>query len=486
MTARRMNIRKQIRGFVIMWMVITFAMGLATFLAIYFTYSPIVEPAPGSRQLNVALPSPTGDNDSTEQRVVIPSITPQATSTPTTAPSATTESSPQGASAQLDPTMEPTQAPTNTPEPTPLPVNDKRFQAGIQVQFSLDMNPKNQDGWFRSVAEDLNLGWVKQQVAWELVEPQRGQFDWSILDLVMGSAERFGIKMMLSIVAAPEWARESGVDLSRHGPPANNQDFVNFVLEILKRYPGQVHAIEVWNEQNLDREWTSTRGLKAENYVALFRDTVQAVKAVDPGVIMISGALSPTGINDGVGAWDDFTYMEQLITAGLLNYADCIGAHHNGYNIGPSIRWNEVPDDPSAIFRGPFDNAHHSWSFRSTLEGYATRIQNAGKETPLCVTEFGWAVSEDLSGFPPGFEFAQDNTLEEQSIFFPEALGNMEQWGFVWLAFIWNFNYAPQAGWNPDNDNVPYSLIGPEFSFRPAYDAIREWQRGYIARVGEP
>jgi hypothetical protein len=100
------------------------------------------------------------------------------------------------------------------------------------------------------------------------------------------------------------------------------------------------------------------------------------------------------------------------------------------------------------------------------------------------VTEFGWPVTEDLGGSPAGFEFAQDNTLEEQAQWIPQAMTNMEEWGFVWIAYIWNFNYGPQAGWATDNDNVPYSLIGPEFSFRPAYDAIREWQRAYLERAG--
>jgi hypothetical protein len=365
-----------------------------------------------------------------------------------------------------------------------LPVDDDRYQVGIQVQESPDMNPDNQDGWFRSVSEDLGLKWVKQQVRWEIMEPIPGQIDWSMLDLVVPSAEKFGIKLMLSIVTAPDWSREPGVYIDRHGPPADPKVYADFVRKILERYPGSIHAVEVWNEQNIDREWTSVYGLSAQRYVGLLQTTYETIKAIDPGIIVISGALSPTGLNDGIGAYDDFVYMDQMIAAGMLNYTDCVGAHHNGYNVSPDYRYNEVPNDPYAIFRGPFDNPHHSWSFRSTLEGYANRVRSAGYETKLCVTEFGWPVTEDLGGSPAGFEFAQDNTLEEQAQWIPQAMTNMEEWGFVWIAYIWNFNYGPQAGWATDNDNVPYSLIGPEFSFRPAYDAIREWQRAYLERAG--
>jgi hypothetical protein len=178
-----------------------------------------------------------------------------------------------------------------------------------------------------------------------------------------------------------------------------------------------------------------------------------------------------------VSAIDDFDYLSQMIDAGLLNYTDCVGAHHNGYNIGPDVTWDKVPNDPTASFRGPFDNPHHSWSFYSTLETYASKIALANGQQKLCVTEFGWASTEDLGGFPPGFEFANDNTLQEQADFIVKAMDVMKGWNTVWLAFIWNFNYGPQAGWATDNDNVPYSIIGKDWVFRPAYDAIIQWSK---------
>ena len=244
---------------------------------------------------------------------------------------------------------------------------------------------------------------------------------------------------------------------------------------MLYRYPGQIHAIEVWNEMNIDREWASVYGLSAERYVELLRTAYNAIKMVDPGVIVISGALSPTGWNDGVQAYDDFVYMDMLIAAGMLETVDCVGAHHNGYNIGPGVPWNQVPNDPTATFRGPFDNPHHSWSFYSTLQGYAQRIQQAGSDKKLCVTEFGWPTTEDLQGYPVGFEFANDNTLEEQAQYIDEAIQLMDQWGFVWLAFLWNLNYGPQAGWDATNDNVPYSLLRPNWQTAPAYEVIAKY-----------
>ncbi|RIK21658.1 MAG: hypothetical protein DCC53_06105 [Chloroflexi bacterium] len=289
--------------------------------------------------------------------------------------------------------------------------------------------------------------------------------------------------MLLSIVDAPDWAREPDADLTRKGPPADYQSYVNFVSELVTRFGHRFHAIEVWNEQNLDREWTSVRGLRAEDYVEMLRQTYQAVKQINPNIIVVSGALSTTGgCTNAAGevcAIDDFAYFDAMIQAGLLNYADCIGAHHNGYNLNPLERWDSVTDDPSATFRGPFDNPHHSWSFRSTLEYYATRVQAAGGTQKLCITEFGWASGEDLEGVPAGWDYAVDNTLQEQRDWTLQALDLMVEMGTVRFAILWNLNYGPQAGWAPDNDNVPYSIVGPDFVHRPVFDALGEWSREY-------
>ena len=372
----------------------------------------------------------------------------------------------------------PAVAPTPEVPATPAavrPIDETRFELGTQVQVSHDL----MDQWADVAANQLGVNWAKMQVRWENFEPEDDAFNWTDTDLYIPAMAAQGVNVLVSVVTAPEWAREPGVNLQRHGPPADPAEYAEFVSELVARYPGQIGAVEVWNEQNLDREWTSLQGLSASNYVGLLAAAHDAIKAVDPGIIVVSGALSPTGLNNGVQAWDDFTYMEQMIAAGLLNYADCVGAHHNGLNLSPDYEWNQVPNDPTARFRGPFDNPHHSWSFRSTLEGYVQRIRNAGGDQQLCVTEFGWPSADGLTGVANGLEFSYDNTLEEQRDFTVKALDFMSQSGDVRLASLWNLNYGPQAGWAADNENVPWSIIGPDFVFRPVFDAVRDWNRAY-------
>jgi hypothetical protein len=430
-------------------------MGACTFAALYFS---------------------SGSANLTREAAAAPTATPvpaTATLLPTIASDTTTpegggpDAAPVATIAQ--PTEEtPAEPPTATP--TLLPREDSSFGYGIQVQENYDL----QDYYYELVANRLGLNWVKQQIRWEVMEPEQGNIDFSVLDLVVPAAAKHNLKLMLSVVTSPEWALPAGAAEGKGSPPSDFQYYADYLTAVLERYPGQIHAIEIWNEMNIDREWYDPQyGISAERYVELLGVAERAIHAVDPGVIVISGALSPTGWNDET-ARDDFRYFDELIAAGLLNYADCVGAHHNGINVPPLARW----DDPESLgpkpenYTGPWDNPHHSWSFRSTLEYYYNAIVAAGGTQRLCITEFGWPTSEGVGGAPEGFGFALDNTLEEQAEYIVTAYEWLAEWEGAWIAYLWNLNYSPMAGGDPNNDNVPYSILAPDGSPRPAFEAV--------------
>lgn len=470
---------QQMRGFVAVWIGLTLLIGIATFVAIYVgtgtldggntanalsssalsleDNDPVVAVAPDVNN-NAAANNQPSNNDSVAE--VDDESNGGANSI------AADESNVAVAQETEEPEEEPTLAPT-----TPA-IEDEDFDLGIQINYNNpDANVLGET--LDAAANQLNLNWIKVQIRWEFIEPEEGVYDWTRLDNLFNTIPDYNLKVLASVVTAPEWARQPGADLTKHGPPADNQVFATFIADILQRYPGRIHAIEVWNEMNIDREWASTGGISAAHYVEMVTVVANTVRFLDPNIIIVSGALSPTGLNNAA-VHDDLTYTDELIAAGVLDVVDCYGAHHNGYNIGPNVPFDEVPNDPSATFRGPFDNPHPSWSFYTTLTTYANKIQAAGSDVPLCVTEFGWASTEDMNGFPPGFEFANDNTLQEQGEFLVEAIETMESWDFVWLAFIWNLNFAPEAGFDATDNNVPYSLVRPNYFPAPAWVPISE------------
>jgi hypothetical protein len=359
----------------------------------------------------------------------------------------------------------------------PLPWGE--FGYGIAVQGVI---PVAGDYTYsmRQVRDHLGFDWVKQQLRWDDVYPEQGEEPrWEIYDPVVEAANEMGLKLLLSVVDAPHWTR-SYIDEDPLGaPPDDLALYADFLGEVVERYQGKVHAIEVWNEQNLNREWDNAEGVDAARYVEMLRLGYQAIKSRDPNIIVISGALSPTGVTltdeadpDRYLFMDDYVYLDQMIDAGFLDYVDCVGAHHNGINMPPDVAWDEGYNDPTATFRGPFDNPDHSWSFKSTIWDYYTKVQQAGYNKPICLTEFGWASAEGWDTVAPGFGFAWDNTLAEQAQWDVEAFQLMRQWGFVHLAFLWNLDYAQKGGLGQSDPNAPYSIVDFSGAPRPAYEAL--------------
>ncbi len=367
-----------------------------------------------------------------------------------------------------------------TPESTLPPLEWGEFGYGVALQGVI---PVAGDYTYsmRQVTDHLGFTWAKQQLRWNDVYPEEGgEPNWGLYDPVVDAANELGLKLLLSIVDAPHWTRDHIGEAPLAAPPADLSLYTDFVAEVVERYAGKVHAIEIWNEQNLKREWDTAEGLNSERYVEMLRLSYQAIKSRDSDIIVISGALSPaSNFPDPDNpnrylAKDDFEYLQEMIAAGALDYADCIGVHHNGINMPPDVAWDEGYDDPTASFRGPFDNPHHSWSFKSTLWGYHRMAQEAGYNKPLCLTEFGWASAEGWPEVAQGFEFAWDNTLEEQAQWNVQAFELMREWGFVRLAFLWNLDYWQKGGIGMTDPNAPYSIIDDKGISRPAFDALGE------------
>ena len=106
----------------------------------------------------------------------------------------------------------------------------------------------------------------------------------------------------------------------------------------------------------------------------------------------------------------------------------------------------------------------------------AQKVQAVDPNKKLCVTEFGWATSEGYDAPPQGFEFALDNTLQEQADYLVQAFQTMHDSGNVWLAFVFNYDFG-NKGSGPQDDPVPYSIIDVNGAPRPAFEALAAMEK---------
>jgi hypothetical protein len=311
--------------------------------------------------------------------------------------------------------------------------------------------------------QTLGFGWVKLDMPWKDVEFAPGQYAWGRWDSAINGYSAAGFNILLTISKAPAWARPSDDDRSLEGPPADPATFAAFLGQVAQRYKGRVRAIEVWYGQNLYYLGGGSP-IPPADYVALLSAAYSAMKAVDPAMIVVSGAPAPASDVGGL-AIDDISYLNAMYAAGLKGVSDAIGASPSGYNCPATADWQTV-EDPTATFRGPFDNRHHAWCFRGTMEGYRpVLVANGDSAKAIWPTEFGWAVSTDPLA---GYEYARDNTYVEQSQWIVQAYQMSKGWGWVGPMFLWNLDYGITAA---GTELSHFSLLLPSGPV-PAYYAL--------------
>ena len=222
-------------------------------------------------------------------------------------------------------TPRPTERPTSTDLPatqpgsaytTAVPANQARLdrtQMGIQVHYNYDTQ-----GWARILDRiaALRVDWIKLQASWKWLQPNRpGEFErnFRLFQQHVQAADQRGLKVLLSIAKAPDWARN--VDRNEDGPPDDLNELHWFIHKLIEQVGPNIDAIELWNEPNLRREWTG-RPINGGSYMELFRVGYNAIREFSPSTTVITAALAPTGNSAGATV-NDRTFLRQMYGAGL-------------------------------------------------------------------------------------------------------------------------------------------------------------------------
>lgn len=273
------------------------------------------------------------------------------------------------------------------------------------------------------------MGWAKLQITWNQGDAA------SIASGAIDAAHSRGFKVLLGVKGHPD---QLGAN-----PTQYIQDFATFLGGAAAL---GADAIEVWNEQNIDREWPAGQ-ISPTTYTQMLSAAYQAIKANNANTLVISGAPAPTGFFSGgctgAGCNDD-AFVQGMAAAGAANYMDCVGIHYNAGTVAPSAT-SGAPVGSST---------HYSWYYPTMVQVYTSAFP--GKQ--LCFTELGYLTGEGYGELPSGFEWASGNTLAEQAQWLGEVVTMARSSGAVRLMIIWNvdntsFGADPQGG---------YAIVRPD------------------------
>lgn len=311
------------------------------------------------------------------------------------------------------PTLIPPPLPTATAVPSPAPGLALGGQT-LVLAYPAKMN-------------EAGMNWVKFQYKWTAGDSP------TVIASAIAAGHNQGFKVLISVTGANEY------------PPPGSINFASYIEFMRGLAALNPDAVEVWHEQNIDFEWPAGEISPVSYTNNMLAPVYQAVKAVNPHIMVISGALAPTGFDNGYNAWADNRYLTGMYQAGAATYMDCIGAH---YNAGAT--------SPTQTVGHPAGN-HYSWYFLPMLNLYHNTF---GGRLPVCFTELGYLSGAGFLGVPDDFWWAADTTVAEQAEWVAEAAQLSINSGKVGLMAVFNVDYTeydlngdPQAG---------YAMIRPD------------------------
>ena len=321
------------------------------------------------------------------------------------------------------------------------PAGAHAVELGLVTDLTWGAAPADQEREYAALG-DLGVRWVRVEVNWAEVEPQRGAYHaWSLqqIDSAIRRNRAAGRQVVVMIGKAPQWASGS----ADHGtPPRDVADYARFAAFLARRYAGQGAAgYEIWNEQNIGRFWGGRPDAAA--YVRLLRAARAAIRGADRRAKIVFGGLST----------NDLDYVRAAYAAGAKGQFDVMALHP--YSCEARI------DDPKRDAAGVLRSSSFL-GYRAVRDFMVAR----GDAKPMWFTELGWSTTGQACGVS---EAEQAERLET-------SVALMARDPYVRAAMFYNLrnNY-----WLADADTTEarYGLLTTDFRRKPAYYEFRATAR---------
>lgn len=221
----------------------------------------------------------------------------------------------------------------------------------------------------------LGALWVRHEtgVKWDLIEQQRGNFDWSATDRTLNGFTGSGIHLMVNVSVFNRWdqgmmrgdpRRKSGNRMAR-----DTAAYQAFLAKAVARYRF-VAAWQIENEPNSPEYWNDT----PENYVTLLRAAYSTIKQANPAALVVMGGASRE-LTRGEEFWSKVFGALKKNPERCFDVFDCHWFHN------------------MANLADPFG------AMVANLQDARRRLDDAGlRDVPIWMTEVG-AYSDQPSGY---------------------------------------------------------------------------------------
>lgn len=332
---------------------------------------------------------------------------------------------------------------------------------GVQAFLWWDPNIAKRD---LETINDLDFNWVKQSFAWRDIEGiEKGKYDWYRPDLIVDMVEEAGLNLVVRIDRQPFWSQEVDWPPLENAPPADLNDFADFCGALAERYRGRIAAYQIWNEPNLSREWGDEPPNPSE-YTELLKVCYQSIKGADPGAIVISAGLAPTGTGLPY-ALPDTEFLQGMYDSGAAEYFDVLGLNAPGYKAPPEATPEEGERNPE-YGGGRWFVFRHVEDMRQVME------ENGDSTKQVAILELGWTTDTQ------NLNYAWHAVSEEQQAdylvrAYVYAAKNWQPWiGPMFTIYIADPDWTAE-----ENEQWWWAITLPDGTRRPAFDALQSMNK---------
>lgn len=205
------------------------------------------------------------------------------------------------------------------------------------------------------VLKPAGISWVRNGFTWAQAEPEKGRWDFSKLDLVAETAEKYDMNILPILAYQVPWAHPvyQHLDLWRE-----------YVHRTVSRYAKQFRYWEVWNEANIN-EGGNTK-IPAKEYVKVLQIAYDEIKQIDPALQVVFTGTAGVPI----------AYIEECLKLGAAKYFDVMNVH-------------------------PYASGTYPENTALQMDPLFALFKKYDIKKPIWVTEFSWPTNTPKQAMTP-------------------------------------------------------------------------------------
>lgn len=345
---------------------------------------------------------------------------------------------------------------------------------GVNTFLQLEVEPANVSRQLELIAA-AGFQWLRQEFPWEDIEIHaRGDFmdrrnleavgeisAWDKYDRIVALAKEYGLRLQVRLSNPPAWSR-ANAEKGAFAPPDRFEDFVAYAVAVAERYRGRIQHYQIWNEPNIYPEW-GEQPINPEEYAYLLCLTYQALKEVDPEIIVISGALAPTNSLDQHNL-NELVFLQRMYDFGAGECFDVLSLQGYGLFSGPTDRRL----NPNSV------NYARNLFIRDLM------VANDDANKAIWFSEAAWnPVGEaDVPRDLRDYERYGVVTEEQAARYMPLAYQRAaEEWPWLGVINYWFFRRPDTT--EADQSYYYFRMVEPDWQPLPVYDAMRSHITNY-------